>query len=219
MLRSTLLITASLLALSNALIHDAPKPLSPNVAAPVAPAQAQTQGQAQTKTEGTRRSFFSSAAAACTASGLAIATSASLLSPPQPAQAKWLFFDKGELEQFDYATFKTMLESTPSQITQVQFGSTGNSLTCMDSSNVERLLLDIPDEKGLLKELYRRDVVVTLQETRFQKKMNAVSWMRDLVGVGDDITEEEMYEYRGYKTNRGNIPDRAYVPSSLITGL
>ena len=72
--------------------------------------------------------------------------------------------------------------------------------------------------QNLLKQLYKKKVVVTLQEMKFEKKMNTVTWFRDLAGFGDDITEEEMYTYRGYKTYRQNIPERAYVPSNLITG-
>lgn len=115
-----------------------------------------------------------------------------------------------------YPTFKSMLES--GQITQVQFGVDGTSLSCADTNGVAYLLLKMPDEKGLLKELYQNNVQVSLQEMQFEKKMNAVNWLRDLAGYGDELTDAEMYEFRGYKTSRMNIPERAYVPSNLITG-
>ena len=111
-----------------------------------------------------------------------------------------------------------MVPCRSGQITQVQFGIDGTLLSCADANSVAYLLLNMPDEKGLLKELYQKNVQVSLQETQFENKMNAVNWFRDLAGFGDELTDEEMYEFQGYKTSRMNIPERAYVPSNLITG-
>ena len=154
-----------------------------------------------------RRSFFSSAAVAA----------ATITSCPQKAEARKLKFPwEKEIYYTPYQDFKDMLLAD--QIAQVEFGIDGKSLLCSDLNGVSYLLNDIPDDPPLLKELYRKGIVVTLQEMKFEKKMNTVSWFRDLVGAGDDITDEERYEYRGYKTYRQNIPERSYVPSNLITG-
>lgn len=115
-----------------------------------------------------------------------------------------------------YEDFKKLLESD--ELQQVEFGIDGRSLVCLDTLGQIHYLKDMPDDPPLLKELYQRGVTVTLQEMKYEKKMNAVSWFRDLVGAADDLTDEEMYKYRGYKTYRQNIPERSYVPANLITG-
>ena len=138
-----------------------------------------------------------------------------LTAQPQTAEAAFPW-QTATTTYLPYEDFKELLVSD--QLDQVEFGIDGRSLVCTDLQGGYHLLRDLPDDPPLLKELYRRGVTVSLQEMRFEKKMNAVSWFRDLVGVGDDISEEEMYEYRGYKTYRQNIPERAYVPANLITG-
>lgn len=135
--------------------------------------------------------------------------------PSKPAEAKWFWKEEEEEDKMSYERFKSLLASD--QVKQVEFGMYGTSLRFIDMKGFTYTLNELPDEQGLLRQMYERNVIVTLEEMRFEKKMNAVSWFRDLAGVGDDITEEEMYEYRGYKTKRRNLPERAYVPSGLIS--
>jgi len=153
-----------------------------------------------------RRSFFSAA----TIAAVAVASS-----NPEKAEAGMFPWQKEETVA-TYQDFKSMLASD--DIAAVEFGNDGSSLSCLDKNGKGFILRDLPDDPPLLKQLYKKKVVVTLQEMKFEKKMNTVTWFRDLAGFGDDITEEEMYTYRGYKTYRQNIPERAYVPSNLITG-
>ena len=167
-------------------------------------------GRREQNTTQSRRSFFSSTAT--------LVTTTAVTANPQTAQARLLFWQPQEADAATtYEGFKTLLQS--GNVKQVEFGVRGNSLSFLDSFDNSHTLVDIPDERDLLKELYQRGVVVSLQEQKYQKKMNAVSFLRDLVGVGDEITEEEMYEYRGYKTYRQSIPERSYAPSGLISGL
>jgi len=156
-----------------------------------------------------RRSFFTSA----------IVATGTITSYPQSTEAKYLKFPwEKEMRVYytPYQDFKKMLFAD--QLEQVEFGNDGKSLACSDLNGIAYVLNDIPDDPPLLKELYRKGIVVTLQETRIEEKMDTLTWFRDLVGAGDDITDEERYEYRGYKTYRQNIPERSYVPSNLITG-
>ena len=170
-------------------------------------------GRREQNTTQSRRSFFSSTATLVTTTAVT-----ALASNPQTAQARLLFWQPEEADAATtYEGFKTLLQS--GNVKQVEFGVRGNSLSFLDSFDNSHTLVDIPDERDLLKELYQKGVVVSLQEQKYQKKMNAVSFLRDLVGVGDEITEEEMYEYRGYKTYRQSIPERSYAPSGLISGL
>ena len=128
-------------------------------------------------------------------------------------QPQFQYLDKDLLP---YPDFKNKLDNN--EIKQVQFGSDGRSLIALDSKGIQYQLKDIPDDPPLLKELYQKKITVTLQAYPFQKQMNAVSWFRETLGIADDLTDEERYEYRGYKTYRQNIPERSYVPANLITG-
>mmetsp|Transcript_4863 Transcript_4863/g.12540 ORF Transcript_4863/g.12540 Transcript_4863/m.12540 type:complete len:224 (-) Transcript_4863:415-1086(-) len=155
-----------------------------------------------------RRAFFFSAAAA-----------AACVAAPEPSNA-WIYqlkmpWDKVP-EYTSYEAFKSMLRSD--DLRSVEFGSNGATMSCIDVRGTTYILADMPDDPPLLKELYQRNVAVTLEEMKFEKRMNTVNWFRELAGFGDDITDEEMYEFRGYKTFRQNIPERSYVPANLITG-
>ena len=152
-----------------------------------------------------RRGFLAAAGSFAVAASL----------PPSEAEAA-VPWGKPRMSEITYADFKTMLESD--RLSQVEFGIDGYSLACLAKDGGYFILKDMPDDPPLLRELYQKDVIVSLQEMKFEKKMNAVNWFRELVGVGDDLTDEEKYEYRGYKTNRQNIPERSYVPANLITG-
>ena len=170
-----------------------------------------------------RRKFFHQFLAATSAAAAAAAGAAAVLTtvavPPQPANAAngvFTYIPRPSQSYMPYADFKTLLETD--QLEKVEFGIDGRSLVCLDTSGKIHNLKDMPDDRPLLKELYEKGVTVTLQEMKYEKKMNTINWFRDLVGVGDDLTDEEMYEYRGYKTYRQNIPERSYVPANLITG-
>ena len=172
-----------------------------------------------------RRKFFHkflSSTSATAAAAAAAVTVPAVLFQPEPANAaagssSGIFtYIRPSQSYMQYEDFKTLLETD--QLTKVEFGIDGRSLVCLDTSGKIHNLKDMPDDRPLLKELYDKGVTVTLQEMKYEKKMNTINWFRDLVGVGDDLTDEDMYEYRGYKTYRQNIPERSYVPANLITG-
>ena len=166
-----------------------------------------------------RRKFFHKFLASTSATAAAAVTVSAGSFQPEPANAagSGIFtYIRPAQSYMPYEDFKTLLETD--QLEKVEFGIDGRSLVCLDTSGKIHNLKDMPDDRPLLKELYEKGVTVTLQEMKYEKKMNTINWFRDLVGVGDDLTDEEMYEYRGYKTYRQNIPERSYVPANLITG-
>lgn len=102
------------------------------------------------------------------------------------------------------------------QLLAVQFGKDGTSLACVDAQGRPHQLRNLPDDPRLLKDLYEHRVTVTVEQYVFPKQMNAVAWFQDLVGI--ENADEDPTTYRGYKTYRQNIPERAYVPSNILTG-
>jgi len=114
-----------------------------------------------------------------------------------------------------YNGFKEMLGAN--QLSSVEFGYDGRSIKFVDANGYERKVSNPPDDPNLLKELYASDVDVSVRAFAFQKQMNSASWMKEL--MGEELTAEELYKYRGYKTRRENQPENNYVPSNLITGL
>jgi len=166
-----------------------------------------------------RRNFFHQFIASTSAAAVVLTSTAV---EPEPANAAsngggmFTYIPRPSQSYMPYEDFRTLLETD--QLEKVEFGIDGRSLVCLDTSGKIHNLKDMPDDRPLLKELYEKGVTVTLQEMKYEKKMNTINWFRDLVGVGDDLTDEELYEYRGYKTYRQNIPERSYVPANLITG-
>lgn len=139
------------------------------------------------------------------------AASAFLLRPTgdEANAAWWNPFEKEE--PYTYADFKTMLRS--GQILQVTFGVGGTSLICVDATGVSRSLVDLPDDLTLLRELYQRNVSVTMEDIP-PRAMSASEWFKDVMGL-EELTDEEKYKYRGYKTFRMNT--KGEVPSGLLT--
>lgn len=114
-----------------------------------------------------------------------------------------------------YTDFKDMLENR--ELDSVEFGFDGRSIVALDRRGMSHKVDDLPDDPKLLQILYDRDVSVSVKAFNFPKQTNTVNWFRDL--VGDDLTPEELYKYRGYMTVRTNVPENNYVPANLITGL
>ena len=117
----------------------------------------------------------------------------------------------GKVEPWTYADFKGMVQS--GQIEQVVFGVGGTSLVCVDANGITRSLEDLPDDLTLLRELYQGNVAVTMQDLP-PRAMSASEWFKDVMGF-EELTDEEKYKYRGYKTFRMNT--HGEVPSSLLT--
>ena len=113
-----------------------------------------------------------------------------------------------------YEQFREWLAND--QLLAVQFGKDGTSLACVDAQGGPHQLRNLPDDPRLLKDLYEHRVTVTVEQYVFPKQMNAVAWFQDLVGI--ENADEDPTTYRGYKTYRQNIPERAYVPSNILTG-
>mmetsp|Transcript_36687 Transcript_36687/g.85732 ORF Transcript_36687/g.85732 Transcript_36687/m.85732 type:complete len:225 (-) Transcript_36687:445-1119(-) len=160
-----------------------------------------------------RRAVFSSIATKAAVASAFMATSCQY---PQPAEAKWFWEEEKKTQGVSYETFKSLLLSD--QVKQVEFGYQGTSLSFVDEEDCLQIINEIPDDKGLIRALYQRNVVVKLEKTKIQRQMNSYDWFRDLSGAGDELTDEERYTYKGYKTYRKNIPDRPYVRSDLISG-
>ena len=164
-----------------------------------------------------RRSFLTKALASASVS----------LVRPQSAQAisfpgRSFFGQSNEVErppqdrpEILYTEFKDMLESR--ELDSVEFGFDGRSIVALDRRGVSHKVDQLPDDPKLLQILYDRDVSVSVKAFNFPKQTNTVNWFRDL--VGDDLTPEELYKYRGYMTVRTNVPENNYVPANLITGL
>jgi len=138
------------------------------------------------------------------------AASAFVLRPDED-EAKALWNPFGKEEPYTYADFKNMVRS--GQILQVTFGVGGTSLICVDTTGVSRSLVDLPDDLTLLRELYQGNVAVTMADIP-PRAMSASEWFKDVMGV-EELTDEEKYKYRGYKTFRMNT--KGEVPSSLLT--
>lgn len=117
----------------------------------------------------------------------------------------------GTEEPWTYADFKGMVES--GEILQVQFGVGGTSLVCVDTAGIARALADLPDDLTLLRELNNGNVDVTMQDIP-PRAMSAWEGFKDAMGI-EELTDEEKYKYRGYKTFRMNT--HGEVPSSLLT--
>lgn len=185
-------------ALSTPTNNNPPRP-SPPAAPSVEPAAAG------------RRAFLSAAALTVASTSL-----------PSRTRAAWLQAEEEDWKKradksdpVDYASFKELLADD--RVSDVEFGSDGRSLAFRRTVDGRtNRVVDPTDDPGLLKELYARGVDVSIREYRFKKQMNSYNWLREL--VGDELTDEEKYKYKGYKTYRQNMPERSYVPSNLITG-
>lgn len=141
------------------------------------------------------------------------ALTAGALGATAPAARAWPFAAPAGVPT-TYDDFLRLLAND--QLSSVEFGSDGLSLVCLDAQGVSRPVKDLPDDKGLLAELITRRVDVTLQEYKFTKQMNSANWVKNL--MGGDLTDEELYAYKGYKTYRSS-PGQGNIPSSLISGL
>lgn len=139
----------------------------------------------------------------------ALVGAASSMLLQEKAEAFWNPFEKEK--PYTYADFKRMLHS--GEILQVTFGVGGTSLVCIDATGVSRALADLPDDKALLNELYREKVAVSMEDIPPQQ-MSAADWFKDVMGF-EELTDEEKYKYRGYKTFRQNV--QGEVPASLLT--
>merc|ERR1712008_377079 len=117
-------------------------------------------------------------------------------------------------EEKTYDDFKELLESN--QLKSVSFASDCYSLTCVDNTGNKLSIKDVPDDANLLAEINLHRVEMTVEAYPFEMKMNSYDAIRLRLGK-KDLTEEELYDYRGYKTNRRVIPERSYIPSNLIS--
>lgn len=204
-------IMAQLIVLSTSLLHPhSPLSLKKKLSSP--PLSSTRMINESVAGQQSRRSVFSSIATKAAAAAAFMTTSSQ---HPQPAEAKW-FWEEEETQGVSYETFKSLLLSD--QIKEVEFGYQGTSLSFVDEKGSTHIINKLPDEKGLIRALFDRNVVVKLEKTKFQRQMNSYDWFRELTGAGDELTDEEMYEYKGYKTHRKSFPDRPYVRSDLISG-
>jgi len=149
-----------------------------------------------------RRAFFTSvmtAGAICTLA---------------PSARAWPFAAAPAAVPATYDDFLQLL--TNDELSSVEFGSDGLSLVCLDNQGISHPVKNLPNDKHLLAELVTRRVDVTLQEYKFTKQMNSGDFVKNL--LGGDLTDEEMYAYRGYKTYRSS-PGQGNIPSGLISGL
>jgi len=126
------------------------------------------------------------------------------------AKAEW-WNPFGKEEPWTYTDFKGMIQS--GQVLQVTFGVGGTSLVCVDTMGISRSLVDLPDDLTLLRELYQGNIAVTMEDIP-PRAMSASDWFKDVMGF-EELTDEEKYKYRGYKTFRMNT--QGEVPSSLLT--
>lgn len=171
--------------------------------APNSASQSARSGATPPAGSGGRRAFLAAALTAGTASAAA-----------PPARA-WPFFAIAPAAaQCTYDEFRGLLAD--GALRAVEFGSDGVSLVCLDDRDVLRAVQDLPDDRNLLTDLVERRVDVTLQEYKFTKQMNSANFVKDL--LGGDLTDEELYAYRGYKTYRSS-PGQGNIPSGLISGL
>jgi len=142
----------------------------------------------------------------------AISTGAFLLG--QQKGECFSLFKSAPVEEKTYDEFTELLQSN--KVQSVSFASDCYSLTCVDDKGRKLSFKNIPDDPNLLAELNQHRVEMTVDAYPFEMKMNSYDAIRFKFGK-DDLSDEEKYDYRGYKTKRKVIPERSYIPSNLIS--